>query len=1143
MQKKELYFGNSKIKSQVKDISGEFVSLDGEEFYKITHYDRMTPFFMSIVSSSDHWMFVSSNGGLTCGRKNPESALFPYYTDDKIHDASHTSGSRVIIVVNKENKSYVWEPFMNTENVYPIQRNIYKSIVGNKLIFEEVNLDLEVVFTYHWMNSDKFGFVRQSTIKNFGDKKIEVEFIDGLRNILPYGVNRGLQNTMSTLVDGYKQSEIITDAGLGIYTLSSILTDRAEPSEALKANIVWYQGIQSPKYLLSEDQVNFFKSGREIKTETFKKGVRGSFFVNSQFELPAGSSNRWYIISDVNKGPSDVVELVDSIKTGSLIDSIMEDVHSGTVKLKQLVSLADGQQISADKPTTSRHFSNVLFNIMRGGIFSDDYLILKDDFVPFIEKRNRPVYMKHRDFLLGLKDKEILFNLAKAVREKEDADLERLTLEYLPLIFSRRHGDPSRPWNVFSIDIKKEDGSENRYYQGNWRDIFQNWEALSWSFPEYLESFIAKFLNASTADGYNPYRVMKDGIDWEILDPEDPWSNIGYWGDHQIIYLVRLLELSMKFHSERLTELLGNNILVYVNVPYKIKGYDALISDPRNTIEYDTQLADKIEAQVSHIGADGKLHLNKKGEPLKVNMLEKLLVPVLAKLSNFVPGGGIWMNTQRPEWNDANNALVGYGLSMVTVYYLRRYLQFLKQLIKKTQIKTVLVSSEVYENLNSVFSVLESGKEMFESDILPQKRKWLLDKLGAAGEEYRDRVYKGFNGEKSGVDLSSLVEFIDLAIAFVDHTIHLNKREDGLYHSYNLIHFESDGYTVENLYEMLEGQVAVLSSGILNPVESLDVLKALRNSKIYRENQNSYMLYPDRKLPSFLEKNIIPEDLLNQISWLLEKQESGTGRIIEKDIHGKIHFNGAFKNSTDLRLALEKDSTIAYEEIDEVCAVYEKTFNHRQFTGRSGTFYKYEGLGCIYWHMVSKLLLAVQEVYQNAYLAGEHKEILEELAGRCYEIKEGIGVHKSPREYGAFPIDPYSHTPSFAGVQQPGMTGQVKEDIISRFSELGVQLIDGEINFRPTLLKVSEFTETKTTWRFITRDGYRDIELPARSLGFSLCGMPVIYTRAEKIGIQVELSDGRYQYSQSVRLSKELSQSIFKRESKVVMLTVAVDIP
>ena len=41
--------------------------------------------------------------------------------------------------------------------------------------------------------------------------------------------------------------------------------------------------------------------------------------------------------------------------------------------------------------------------------------------------------------------------------------------------------------------------------------------------------------------------------------------------------------------------------------------------------------------------------------------------------------------------------------------------------------------------------------------------------------------------------------------------------------------------------------------------------------------------------------------------------------------------------------------------------LFEETFHHDQFTGRSGTFFAYEGLGSIYWHMVSKLLLAAQE--------------------------------------------------------------------------------------------------------------------------------------------------------------------------------------
>ena len=56
------------------------VLIDGEAYYKITDSGRLRPFFMSITSAYDHWLFISSNGGLTAGRKNSEYALFPYYT-------------------------------------------------------------------------------------------------------------------------------------------------------------------------------------------------------------------------------------------------------------------------------------------------------------------------------------------------------------------------------------------------------------------------------------------------------------------------------------------------------------------------------------------------------------------------------------------------------------------------------------------------------------------------------------------------------------------------------------------------------------------------------------------------------------------------------------------------------------------------------------------------------------------------------------------------------------------------------------------------------------------------------------------------------------------------------------------------------
>ena len=136
-------------------------------------------------------------------------------------------------------------------------------------------------------------------------------------------------------------------------------------------------------------------------------------------------------------------------------------------------------------------------------------------------------------------------------------------------------------------------------------------------------------------------------------------------------------------------------------------------------------------------------------------------------------------------------------------------------------------------------------------------------------------------------------------------------------------------------------------------------------------------------------------------------------------------------------------------------------FDHQSFTGRSGTFYGYEGLGSIYWHMVSKLLLATEECFFKAVDKNADPMIIGELKDHYYEIKAGIGIYKSPELYGAFPTDPYSHTPGNAGVKQPGMTGQVKEDIISRMVELGVQVINGEIVFDTSLINPKEILPNK----------------------------------------------------------------------------------
>ena len=249
--------------------------------------------------------------------------------------------------------------------------------------------------------------------------------------------------------------------------------------------------------------------------------------------------------------------------------------------------------------------------------------------------------------------------------------------------------------------------------------------------------------------------------------------------------------------------------------------------------------------------------------------------------------------------------------------------------------------------------------------------------------------------------------------------------------------------SVGTLNEMLEGQVAVLSSGQLDSAEALSLLRAMKKSALWREDQYSYILYPNRELPHFLAKNAVSEAEARRIPLLAAMLDAKDASIVVKDENGRCHFHSGFRNAAHMdpvfaRLAARggAEAALAAGSRDAVYALYEKTFDHRSFTGRSGTFYAYEGLGSIYWHMVAKLMLAVQEYA----LAESDPAVRKELAEAYYDIRKGIGFNKTPTEYGAFPTDPYSHTPAGQGAKQPGMTGQVKEEIITRWGELGLRV-------------------------------------------------------------------------------------------------------
>jgi hypothetical protein len=333
--------------------------------------------------------------------------------------------------------------------------------------------------------------------------------------------------------------------------------------------------------------------------------------------------------------------------------------------------------------------------------------------------------------------------------------------------------------------------------------------------------------------------------------------------------------------------------------------------------------------------------------------------------------------------------------------------------------------------------------------------------------------------------------------------------------------------------------------GYLSSKEALDVLDGMKNSALFREDQYSYILYPNKELPRFDEKNVIADSAVKKSELLTQLVQDQNTQIINKDISETYHFNANFNNANSLQAAFKelpkKYAGLIKKESELVLGIFEDVFNHKAFTGRSGTFFGYEGLGSIYWHMVSKLLLAVQE---NCLMAVKNKEdeaLIGRLLDHYYEIQAGIGVHKSPELYGAFPTDPYSHTPGGKGAQQPGMTGQVKEDVLSRIGELGVFVKEGKISFNPRLLRESEFVKTSKKFHYtaISKEEI-SIDLQKGSLCFTYCQIPIIYKNTNEESITIFFTDDRVEKLNDLTLGENISKLIFERTGKVDRIEVSV---
>jgi hypothetical protein len=123
------------------------------------------------------------------------------------------------------------------------------------------------------------------------------------------------------------------------------------------------------------------------------------------------------------------------------------------------------------------------------------------------------------------------------------------------------------------------------------------------------------------------------------------------------------------------------------------------------------------------------------------------------------------------------------------------------------------------------------------------------------------------------------------------------------------------------------------------------------------------------------------------------------------------------------------------------------------------------------------------------------------------------------------------------------MTGQVKEDILSRFGELGVFVRDGKLLFNPSLLRKMEFLSEPELFHYVDVENQKQkIEIPVNALCFTYCQVPVIYQIADNEGVEVRFKDGSIKNFEKLSLNADISLKLFMRTAEVDRIKAQIPI-
>lgn len=586
------------------------------------------------------------------------------------------------------------------------------------------------------------------TVENCSQEPVELELLDGMSAIVPYGLNQDFLKNMTQLAKAWMQAED-QEQGLAYFRVRASLEDGAIVREVKGGNFC----------------LGWNHSGNRLNPI-----VQSSLVFGQDTSMAQAEAFRRFSLREI---------------------TLREQVTSNQFPccfLPTALSLAPGASVTlfslygqAENKQTVRALARKI-----------------DPAIWFHQKREQawnlvqtlvsPIACKTADPVFDAYAKQTyLDNLLRGGAPMPFRDGEKTAPFH---IYSRKHGDPEREYNYFSL------GKE--YYaqgNGNYRDVNQNRRCDVLFAPEMGDHNIRIFFDLIQTDGYNPlvltpatYRLPPEKAEefakgypslLDILSGDftpgqiamaaqaagiphiqsftakvicashsEPNADFGegYWCDHWT-YNLDLIETYLSVYPEEKQQLLfGENtcrwydtkVLVnprqkrYVMTENGLRQYYALDEQPKKTNRKWMRTADGQEARSS--------------------VMEKLLLLCAMKTATLDAAGmGVEMEGGRPGWYDALNGLPGlFGSSMAETCELARLLRFTADALDQNPSHRIELYDEVAELIDSVADILHNVTDPFE--------RW--DRMNTLKERYREVTMYGFRGKRQYLAWFNLSERI-----------------------------------------------------------------------------------------------------------------------------------------------------------------------------------------------------------------------------------------------------------------------------------------------------------------------------------------------------------------------------------------------